>query len=142
MGPDGAPASGIRLSVYHTDAEGYYTRPVSDPRRARIRGSVMTSSEGQYSFATIQPGRYPNFKQSAHIHVHVSGPGYPDHWIDSFLFEGDPYLGEHDRAVSGPYRHVMTLTRDAQGVWQGRRDIRLDAALAERNRLVDGWYRD
>src|SRR5262245_7055154 len=54
--PDGSPAPGIRLSVYHTDAEGYYTRPVSDPRRARIRGSLVTDAQGRYAIHTIKPG--------------------------------------------------------------------------------------
>jgi protocatechuate 3,4-dioxygenase beta subunit len=142
--PDGSPAAGIRLSVYHTDADGYYTRPVSDPRRARIRGSVVTDAQGRYAIHTIQPGFYPDRRQYAHIHVHVDGAGYPQHWIDSFLFEGDPYLGETEAARSraaAPYGYVMALHRDASGVVQARRDIRLDPQLAERNRLVDGWYR-
>jgi protocatechuate 3,4-dioxygenase beta subunit len=142
--PDGAPASGVRLSVYHTDAEGYYARPVSDPRRARIRGSVVTGDDGRYAFHTIQPGRYPDFRAAAHIHVHVEGAGHPEHWIESFLFEGDPHLSPRELAgrEAGSFSHVMALRRDAQGVLQARRDIRLDPALAERNRLVDGWYRD
>jgi protocatechuate 3,4-dioxygenase beta subunit len=141
VGPDGKPASGVRLNVYHTDAEGYYTRPVSDPRRARIRGSIGTSTDGQYLFRTILPGHYPQSRIPKHIHVHVLAAGYPEHWIESFHFEGDPYLAAKDWEVTGPFRHVMAMKRDADGVWQSRRDIRLDPALAERNRLVDGWYR-
>jgi hypothetical protein len=34
------------------------------------------------------------------------------------------------------------MTKDAGGVIVCRRDIRLDPATAERNRLVDGWYRN
>src|SRR5215212_565756 len=37
--PDGrTPAAGVRLFVYHTDAEGHYSQPQDDPRLARIRG--------------------------------------------------------------------------------------------------------
>jgi protocatechuate 3,4-dioxygenase beta subunit len=141
---DGTPASGIRLSVYHTDAEGYYTRPVSDPRRARIRGALVTGPDGRYALHTIRPGNYPDAQQAAHIHVHLAGGGLAEHWIPSFLFEGDRYQRAEEVAASreaGAYAHVMALRRDAQGVWQGQRHIRLDAALAERNRLADGWYR-
>jgi hypothetical protein len=69
--------------------------------------------------------------------------GYPDHWIDSFLFEGDPYVRADELAKSkaaGRYANMMAMQRE-RGVILCRRDIRLDAALAERNRLVDGWYR-
>lgn len=144
VGPDGSPAAGVKLRVYHTDTEGYYTRPVSDPRRARIRGSVVTDAQGRYAIHTIKPGFYPDSRQYAHIHVHVLAAGYPDHWIESFLFEGDPYLGEREAAASraaAPYGYVMALHADARGVIQARRDIRLDPQVAERNRLVDGWYR-
>jgi protocatechuate 3,4-dioxygenase beta subunit len=141
---EGSAAPGVRLSVYHTDADGYYTRPVSDPRRARIHGSVLTDRDGRYAFHTIKPGHYPGYEQPAHIHVHVEADGLPEHWIDSFLFEGDPYLradeGKRSRQA-GRFGHVMAVAKDGRGAVQCRRDIRLDAGVAERNHLVNGWYR-
>lgn len=140
----GAPAAGVLLSVYHTDAAGYYSRPTSDPRRARIRGAVVTDGAGRYELRTIKPGSYFDRAQAAHIHVHLDGGGHPEHWVDSFLFAGDPYLAAHelDRSrAAGRFGHLMALRRDAAGVLHGARDFRLDAGVAERNRLVDGWYR-
>jgi protocatechuate 3,4-dioxygenase beta subunit len=141
---DGAPAAGVRLSVYHTDSEGYYTRPVSDPRRARIRGVLVTDPGGRYELRTILPGRYPDRRQEAHIHVHLEGAGTPEHWIESFLFEGDPCLRADDLATSrqaGAFGHVMALQPTPGGGLRARRDIRIDIERAQRNRLVDGWYR-
>lgn len=143
VGRDGAPVAGARLSVYHTDASGYYSRPVNDPRRARIRGSVVTDHEGRYRLRTILPGNYFDRPQAAHIHVHLAGRGLPEHWVDSFLFEGDRYLRADDIALSrgrGRLGHVLSLRRDGQGLLHGARDILLDPEVAARNRLVDGWY--
>jgi protocatechuate 3,4-dioxygenase, beta subunit len=139
------PARGVRMSVYHTDSEGYYSRPRSDPRQARLRGALVTGADGLYELRTILPGHYPGTTIERHIHVHLAPPGLPEHWVDSFLFEGDPHLSERDAASSraaGPFRHVMPAVRDAGGVLQATRDFRIDAGIAQRNQLVNGWYRE
>jgi protocatechuate 3,4-dioxygenase beta subunit len=139
------PASGVRVNVYHTDTDGYYTRPVSDPRRARLRGTLVTGADGRYELQTILPGHYPNANIERHIHVHLTPAGLPEHWVESFFFEGDPKLTpaqiEASRAA-GAFHNIMQTKRDTSGVLQARRDFRIDPAVAERNRLVDGWYRD
>jgi len=140
------PAPGIRLDVYHTDFEGYYSRPVNNPRQARIRGSICTDSNGRYEIRTIHPGHYTGqaAPPSAHIHVHVSGSSVPHHWIDSFLFENDPFLRADDLARGrelGAFTHVMRIARDGGGRRAGVRNIRLDETLFERNRLLNGWYK-
>jgi len=128
------PLAGARLDVYHTDAGGFYTRPVSVARRARLRGSVWTDAAGRYEIRTILPGKYPSGGEPAHVHAHLAVPGWPEHWIPSFLFAGDPDLEPGD----GP---VVTLVPDEGGTLHGVRDIRFDPELALENRLVDGWYR-
>src|ERR1044071_7982142 len=35
---NGKPVSGVKMFLYHTDATGYYSRPVNDPRKARLNG--------------------------------------------------------------------------------------------------------
>lgn len=145
LAPDGAtPIPGARLDVYQTDAGGLYSRPVSTPRRARIRGSVRTDERGGYEVRTILPGPYPGQRQAAHVHAHLSAPGVPDHWIPSFLFAGDPYLSpedvEQNRSL-GLRSAIVELREDPAGTLRGHREILLDSARAERNRLVDGWYR-
>lgn len=139
------PARGVRLFLYHTDTEGYYSRPVSNPRESRIRGWVTADERGRYRFRTIKPAHYANNQgNAAHIHTHLHGPDMPAHWIDSFLFAGDRYL--HPRQVEegrsqGTFSPVMQIS-ERGGVLHCTRDIRVDPSLFERNRLVDGWYRN
>ncbi|MGH9330707.1 MAG: hypothetical protein ACRD09_09705 [Vicinamibacterales bacterium] len=147
VGTDGrTPLANMRLSVYHTDADGYYTRPVSNPRNARLRGSLVTDASGRYEIRTIWPGHYPGTRNPRHIHVHLAGLTAPEHWIDSFLFDGDPFHGADDlgrsRELGSRFAFVMPMTRGGDGVIRCARDIRLDLATADRNRLVDGWYRN
>jgi protocatechuate 3,4-dioxygenase beta subunit len=147
VGPDGrTPLSNMTLSVYHTDAEGYYTRPISNPRNARLRGSLVTDASGRYEIRTIWPGHYPGTRNPRHIHVHLAGPNVPEHWIDSFLFEGDPFQStgelERSRELGPRFAFVMPMRKDRDAVILCTRDIRLDPDVAERNRLVDGWYRN
>jgi protocatechuate 3,4-dioxygenase beta subunit len=147
VGTDGkTPLANMRLSVYHTDDAGYYSRPVDDSRNARLRGSLVTDASGRYEIRTIWPGHYPGGGNPRHIHVHLAGPDTPEHWIDSFLFEGDKYLRsvevERSAAAGKPFAHVMSMTRGEDGLIRCARDIRLDREIAERNRLVNGWYRN
>jgi protocatechuate 3,4-dioxygenase beta subunit len=147
VGTDGkSPLANMRLSVYHTDADGYYSRPVDNPRSARLRGSLVTDASGRYEIHTIWPGHYPGGGNPRHIHVHLAGPDVPEHWIDSFLFAGDTYLGSTDSRRSElagtRFAHVMPMTRGNDGIIRCARDIRLDRSVADRNRLVDGWYRN
>lgn len=136
----------VKIFLYQTDAEGYYSRPVSDPRRARLRGIVWTDARGRYAFETVKPAHYANVasQPAMHIHVHLEPPRLPDHWVDSFYFEGDPKLpsGVVERARAlGRFSNVVALEPGQPGLAQGVRDFRIDPAQAERNRLIDGWYR-
>jgi protocatechuate 3,4-dioxygenase beta subunit len=147
VGSDGrTPLANMRLSVYHTDNEGYYARPVDDPRRARLRGSLVTDESGRYEIRTIWPGHYPGGGNPRHIHTHLAGSDVPEHWIDSFLFERDPFLRSDDerrsRDAGTRFAFVLPMTRGADGVIRCARDIRLDPGIAERNRLVGGWYQN
>ncbi len=71
------PLEGARLYVYHTDAQGYDSRPRNDPHRPRIRGWIKTGADGQYEFRTLKPAPYPGRYIRAHIHGTVAAPGYP-----------------------------------------------------------------
>jgi protocatechuate 3,4-dioxygenase beta subunit len=147
VGTDGrTPLANMRLSVYHTDNDGYYSRPVDDSRNARLRGSLVTDASGRYELRTIWPGHYPGGGNPRHIHVHLAGPDVPEHWIDSFLFEDDKYLrsveAERSAAAGRQFAYVMATTRGGDDVIRCTRDIRLDREVAERNRLVNGWYRN
>src|SRR5687767_8733206 len=146
-GADEKPAPGVKIFLYQTDAEGFYSRPVSDPRRARLRGTVWTDAQGRYEFETVKPAHYANVvsQPAMHIHVHLEPPRLPEHWVESFYFDGDPRLPASVVAGArglGRFSHVVALEAAASGLLQGVRDFRVDASLAERNKLDSGWYRN
>ncbi len=127
--PDGkTPAPGIVLYFYQTDASGRYT-PASNQSKARrhghLRGWVKSDAKGKYSFTTVRPGSYPNSKNPQHIHPILVESNTRYYWIDEFLFTDDPLLTANEishqsgRGGSG----IVTLRKDAQGVWHGNRDI-------------------
>lgn len=127
--PDGpTPMKGIDLFVYQTDATGVYTVSGGENRDTRINGRMTTGDDGRYEFRTIKPGSYPGSRNPAHIHAYVSGPGYPEYWIDEYWFEEDPFVtAEMRRRVTGEgrFRPILSLTR-VDGVWRGERDIKLE----------------
>jgi protocatechuate 3,4-dioxygenase beta subunit len=125
--PDGrTPLEGINLIVYQTDATGVYSTSGGDNRNTRIHGQMRTNAKGQYEFRTIRPGSYPGSRNPQHIHAYVSGPGYPEYWIDEYHFTDDPYITEEmKRSVAGKgnLASILTLTRGSDGVLRGVRDI-------------------
>lgn len=131
--PAGAPAAGVVVYAYHTDRHGLYPtdaryRGLAAYRHGRLRGWAMTDAEGQYSFATIRPGGYPDTDLPAHVHMHVIEPGRCTYYIDDILFEDDPRLTEEKRAtlILGRGGSGLVTSRiDDAGVWVARRDIHL-----------------
>jgi protocatechuate 3,4-dioxygenase beta subunit len=125
--PDGrTPLEGVSLFVYQTDAGGRYSTTGGDNRDTRIHGLMRTNSDGRYEFRTIKPGSYPASRNPAHIHAYVSGPGYPEYWIDEYHFEDDPFVTNDMRgkvAGKGKLSSILSLTRGTDGVLRGVRDI-------------------
>jgi protocatechuate 3,4-dioxygenase beta subunit len=140
------PVPNVRIFLYHTDATGYYSQPVNNPRRARLHGMLWSNAQGEYSFNTIKPAHYAdvNSPPPMHIHVHLEPPNLPDHWVDSYYFEGDPRLSSDDinrgRGLT-TFSNIVSLAPGEPGVLTAVRDFRIDPALAVRNQLSDGWYR-
>ena len=126
--PDGrTPLAGINLFVYQTDATGVYstTGGNGDNRGTRIHGLMRTDSQGRYEFRTIRPGSYPASRNPQHIHAFVSGPGYPEYWIDEYHFDDDPFVTDDMKrkfAGKGDFSSILTLKRDG-GVLRGARNI-------------------
>jgi protocatechuate 3,4-dioxygenase beta subunit len=134
-GPDGrTPAAGVLVYAYHTDATGYYTPAPGATgnglRHGRLRGWMRTNAEGRYEFRSIRPAPYPNRVDPAHVHMTVSGPGYPEYWIDSIWFEGDPRITPEISARQlsgrGGFRPIVRLERGPDGALRGTRDIGLE----------------
>jgi len=129
--PDGrTPLEGINLWVYHTDATGNYSTSGGDNRNTRLHGLMRTNAEGRYEFHTIKPVSYPGRTIPAHIHAYVSGPGYPEYWIDEYLFEGDPFITDEIRkkqsSGQGRFASIVKLERGADGILRGVRDIKIE----------------
>ena len=128
--PDGKqPMDGITLYVYQTDTTGRYTTSGGDNRGTRIHGIMRTNAQGRYEFRTIKPGSYPNSRNPAHIHAYVSGPGYPEYWIDEYLFADDPFITDEARQKAsslGTFSPVLNLTRGSDGILRAVRDIRIE----------------
>lgn len=128
--PDGrTPLEGINLFVYQTDARGVYTTRGGDNRNTRLHGSMRSNAEGKYEFRTIKPGSYPGSSNPAHIHAYVSGPGYPEYWIDEFHFEDDRFISDEQKgkaAALGSFSPILKLTRGSDGILRGVRDIRME----------------
>lgn len=130
--PDGkTPAKGITLYVYHTDARGYYSNEDANgqPSKPRLRGWMRTGDDGKYEFRTIKPASYPGKNIPAHIHAFPSGVGYPEYSIDTYWFEGDPFINDEQRSHltgRGGFSSIIALKRDGQGVLRGTRNIRIE----------------
>jgi protocatechuate 3,4-dioxygenase beta subunit len=129
--PDGKTAvNGATLFVYQTDATGNYSTTGGNNRNTRIHGQMVTGADGRYEFRTIKPVSYPGRTIPAHIHAYVSAPGFPEYWIDEYLFEGDPFLTENERKkvhrTDGPFSSILTLSRGSDGVLRGVRDIQIE----------------
>lgn len=128
--PDGrTPLEGITLYVYQTDSTGVYTTSGGDNRNTRIHGVMRTNADGRYEFRTIRPGSYPGSRQPQHIHAYVSGPGYPEYWIDEFHFDDDRFISDDEKqkaASQGSFSPILKLTRGSDGILRGVRDIKVE----------------
>lgn len=122
------PARDVIVYVYHTDARGYYS-PSADQTEGRghghLRGWMKTNEQGRYRFRTIRPAAYPTRREAAHIHAIVKEPDKNEYYIDDFLFDDDPLLlpSKRRRLENRGGSGVLTLRRDARGVWMGERNI-------------------
>jgi protocatechuate 3,4-dioxygenase beta subunit len=133
---DGAkPAGGVLVYAYHTDITGRYTKNGTETgngrRHGRLRGWARTGADGRYEFRTIKPAPYPGGTDPAHVHMTVTGPGYPEYWIDSIWFEGDPLITPELRARldgRGGFESILSPVRGADGVLRVVRNIRLERA--------------
>lgn len=128
--PDGhMPLEGISLWVYQTDATGNYSTSGGNNRNTRLHGQMRTNAAGRYEFRTIRPASYPGSRIPAHIHAYVSGPDYPEYWIDEYWFEGDPFITDDMRrklTSQGTFYPIIKLTRGEDGVLRGIRDIKIE----------------
>lgn len=136
--PDGiTPAQGAILAIWHTDANGEYTRGrgEADEEHPRLHGRMKTGSDGKYEFRTIKPAPYSNGTSPAHIHAVLSAPGFPEYGGIMYYFEGDRFIKQDDRSrlnhKPGGTPSILTLHRDSSGVLLAIRNLLLEHVGAE-----------
>lgn len=99
--PDGSRAANVVIYIYHTDSTGVYPTKGDEKGIAKkhgyLRGWMKTNKLGEYKFFTLRPGSYPEGNNPAHIHAIIKEPGKTEYWIDDYLFDNDPLLGEKER---------------------------------------------
>lgn len=129
--PDGqTPATDVLIYVYHTNSEGIYPKTGTEKGNAQrhgyLRGWMRTDVYGRYRVHTILPAPYPGRVDPAHVHITLTPPGEPEYWVDSFWFAGDPFITPQQAASldsPGDGTNVVTLARNNEGVWNGKRNI-------------------
>ena len=125
------PAEGAVLSVWQTDANGYYIDGGGGAGEAhpRLHGRMKTGVDGKYEFQTIKPAPYPNNTVPAHVHAHISAPSFPEYAV-IYYFDEDQFITQINRGELNSHRggtpSIIKLTRNAKGVLTGHRDFILE----------------
>ena len=120
------PVKGASVYVYHTDAEGNYSRKGDESGGPRIKGTLTTDAEGYYEFKTIKPGPYPGGGVAAHIHYVISLDTVKK-GVALLEFEGDKYIKHTptDEDRKNTFGTVRPLRKGEDGVWYCVKDIRM-----------------
>lgn len=130
--PAGKPVAGALLHIFHTDAQGHYTRAaVMDEPHARLFEYIRTGPDGRYEFATIRPGGYPGrpdrqgeeWRIPSHVHFEIDASGFA-HRGFQMVFDDDPRMTPywHEWARKGKHP-VVSVTRDPDGAHHVVNDI-------------------
>jgi protocatechuate 3,4-dioxygenase beta subunit len=85
----GEVVSGAKLEVWQTDHLGHY-----DLDGYRYRATLISDTNGKYSFDSVMPGHYPD-RVCQHIHYLVTAPAHKTvttqlYFATDPVFEGDP----------------------------------------------------
>ena len=124
----GEPVEGARLVVYQTDQEGtYQNEDPADESTARIRGELITGSNGEFGFVTVQPGEYPDQPPgNRHLHFHsVTAPGYASKGF-VLLFDDNVRSDVREWAESTGFGIVVPVTGNPDSGFSTTIEIPLD----------------
>ena len=133
--PDGkTPSKDVVVYVHHTNNKGIYPKRGGEKGNGQyhgyLRGWMKTDSNGKYEFETIRPAPYHSHGgEPAHIHYNIQGSDYLEYWLTAIWFSDDPRVtDEYKKSVkrSGGFSNVITLTRDANNILKGERNIILE----------------
>lgn len=90
---DGAPVPDAMVEIWQADANGIYRHP-ADPQAAQADphfrgfGRSPTVAGGQFTFATVRPGRVQG--QAPHINLRIFARGLLTHLITRIYFADEP----------------------------------------------------
>lgn len=117
------PIGNAVVDVWHANDGGDY-------EDVDYRGVVKTDSSGQYSFATILPGKYLNGNtyRPRHLHYKVSAPDIDTSVLTTQIyFEGDTSIpGDPWASKDSAEARVIPLSTDQKDAEHGVADITLD----------------
>lgn len=123
--------AGVLLDVWQADRDGNYHDAGAE---FRLRGQLLTGSNGRFEIETIKPGNYTigaNSWRPAHIHFTISKPGFVA-LTTQLYFAGDPYLAPNDgcgaACGSDDPARIIELSGDAQNGWSGEFQVVLAAS--------------
>ena len=127
---DGTAAAGIQIYAHQTDHHGNY--PAIDGigaaarRHGRLRGWVISDSEGVYRIHGVRPGAYPESGIPRHIHLQVIEGDRCTYYLDDVEFADDALrAGKVEPAAPRGGPGLTQPVEGADGVWEVRRDIHL-----------------
>jgi hydroxyquinol 1,2-dioxygenase len=124
--PSGSPIVDAVIDMWHTDAEGLYDAQKPELHGApKMRAQFKSDAQGRFWFKSVVPSSYPipndgpvgklldatkrHYMRPAHIHFHISAPGYETLVTHVFL-AGDPWL-ESDAVFGVKKSLIADLTK-------------------------------
>ena len=125
----GRPITGAVVSLYQTDAAGWYSAGSTSGENPRLSGRVATDRNGRYRIRTVVPGHYADATNSpAHVHMDVRAAGFRafgGHRA-SVYFADDPALVGANRAeIESDGCAILPRRKNAEGVTLCVHDVTL-----------------
>lgn len=106
-----APVEGAAVYLWHCNADGHYSAysgmgQDDQSNNTFLRGVQVTDANGQATFTTIYPGRYPG--RATHFHARVYGDDSFRTTLRTTQFAFDDVTNSRVYASSTPYRESRT----------------------------------
>ncbi|MGI9585461.1 MAG: intradiol ring-cleavage dioxygenase [Acidimicrobiia bacterium] len=97
----GDPVSGATIEIWQTDTNGIYLHPDDPEIGSRDQafqgyGEAAADSNGEWTFTTVNPGRYEPRPRHIHVKVIVGGNAV---LTTQIYFSDDPDAGEDNKAL-------------------------------------------
>jgi protocatechuate 3,4-dioxygenase alpha subunit len=106
---EGAAVSDALIEIWQANAAGRYRHPEDDREELALDegftgfGRCRTDENGEFSFATVKPGRVPgqgNQMQAPHVSVIVQARGMLSHAFTRFYFSDEETANEEDAVLA------------------------------------------